>query len=1086
MDKENHHLEVDAESVIPSKWLPLRLQDADSCDQASQLPVGDRSFQLPQRISKRMQEVRQAYDQTLDMAMVKVRPQSAVPFGKVSRSSSAPRLHLSRGHHDPGRARLRPTWSAQRSSNALQSCSTEALRQVSREKCEVDFTQLRGIWHVKVLQRGAVVREPQPADGKVDLPWVLGRALKALRNDSWRLLLESCHHCEMHRMSTWHDPEEYEGIKDIVDQTVRQLQKELKVELTTAHLPTPLLNQRLGACEVFLLPPLKVPEGPSAVAYLLHSKLISRTWPTVKSLLWKLHHSMPRIDEAWKSLQRRDKVQRSFSKFMLVDKAKKKFKAAGLLARVEVVLEPRRRSITCVEEVLAACREEEMDMNEARIVKALSLHNNLKRLLQELIEARENQQILRLRNALIEAEDLQFWNEEVAAADAVLRSLWTEAQAARLRRDVRRLHECLEGWMPHGWKSDDWTGDGDTWDLSVLRQAAERHVEWQALLASVRAAYKEVMSHDVPDTSHLEALRSAFKGFEVAKLRGIPEEEVDSWRQALQIFYERQVAKRRNSEPEVQQSKEDRVANELYKVLNATPLRLDELEAALQNAELEGAPLCKVGEEKEPWSLPRGLHRLAPLAAKHQRQLQKMRSLAEELLANPTPQLLDLPEEAEHYQVAGSRHGFADNSIEAARQLCLKRALLVRIDPEEGFLHLRMGPRSHRDDEVGRPVSVLITVRRNQTRPEEHFATDSNGFCFLPEGIEGIKVTLPDEPGLLPCMVKVKSLQGGWHQERLENDPEMLRALVLPGSGRCYLSLGGARNHFPSHGWQPVQLQLRLGHSRLGPVRCSNAGCTWTGHEGDLPSHQLQCEEIRRICRAVATQRRSGSAVMHLAVTLSWYSEGTRSDLDMSVEHPCGKTVSYHRTLCVQCGAQLDIDSQGAPGQQSLENISWSEAPPEGTYTVYVELFRGPKASFQILVQSEGNTMRLFSHSNQFFDAGRRKVAATFQVTSKGIVFNTGAIGLFRRAAYVSMLARRLTEKAKSSPSQEESSWDCSTDGDGWCRIGKQKSLCIAPPKVSGFQDRLPLTLDLACHELPQEVVFPQKVPSGRRSSRQW
>lgn len=25
----------------------------------------------------------------------------------------------------------------------------------------------------------------------------------------------------------------------------------------------------------------------------------------------------------------------------------------------------------------------------------------------------------------------------------------------------------------------------------------------------------------------------------------------------------------------------------------------------------------------------------------------------------------------------------------------------------------------------------------------------------------GIKVTLPDEPGLLPCMVKVTSLQGG-------------------------------------------------------------------------------------------------------------------------------------------------------------------------------------------------------------------------------------------------------------------------------------------------------------------------------------
>ncbi len=32
--------------------------------------------------------------------------------------------------------------------------------------------------------------EPQPADGKVDVPLVLGRALKALRSDSWRLLLE--------------------------------------------------------------------------------------------------------------------------------------------------------------------------------------------------------------------------------------------------------------------------------------------------------------------------------------------------------------------------------------------------------------------------------------------------------------------------------------------------------------------------------------------------------------------------------------------------------------------------------------------------------------------------------------------------------------------------------------------------------------------------------------------------------------------------------------------------------------------------------------------------------------------------------
>ena len=48
--------------------------------------------------------------------------------------------------------------------------------------------------------------------------------------------------------------------------------------------------------------------------------------------------------------------------------------------------------------------------------------------------------------------------------------------------------------------------------------------------------------------------------------------------------------------------------------------------------------------------------------------------------------------------------------------------------------------------------------------------------------------------------------------------------------------------------------------------------------------HRIFCqrlwEEIRRICRAVATQRRHGGSSMHLAVTLSWYSEGTRSDLE--------------------------------------------------------------------------------------------------------------------------------------------------------------------------------------------------------------
>jgi len=633
--KENHpHFDEDSKDTTEGyhaatvKWIPLRLQDVkDICERKE---VTSKSLELP----KRIQEVRQAYDQTLELA--KVRPQSAPRLRGRSYVQSDPDLTR--------KARGRQSQAARRS------VSQSSLRSDSKENTqrEVDYTELRGPWQVRVLKRSAVVRaQPLPLhnDSRVDVPWVLGRALKALQGPTWRLLLETCHHCDQHEMSTWHRPEEYEGAKDIVDETVRH---QKTVELMSVHLPTPLLNQRLGACEVFLLPPAKA-EGQShpAVAYLLHSKLISRTWPTVKSLLWKLNHSMPSMDEAWRSALCRDKVKRSFSQFMVVSKAKQKFKAAGLLSRVEAALQKRRRSLSFLEEVLNACREQQMDMQEPRVAKALDLYERLKGLRKELAVAREQKQLLELRDALTSAEELQFWDSEVVVAETSFTALLSEAQTALQRRDVQRLQATLEGWLPRDGTLEDWSGgDGETYDLSLLKEAAERHVEWQGLVSSVRSAYKQVMSRDVPETSHLEALRSTFQCCEAAKLRGLPAEEVDSWRHALQIFYERQVAQRRSSEPEVQRSQEDRVAAELFKALNATPIRLEHLEGALQMAEMEGAPICKIGEEQEPWHLPRGLHRLAPLAAKHQRQLQKLRSRVEELLMTPTLELLDIPAEA--------------------------------------------------------------------------------------------------------------------------------------------------------------------------------------------------------------------------------------------------------------------------------------------------------------------------------------------------------------------------------------------------------------------------------------------------------
>ncbi|CAK9102107.1 CLIP-associated protein, partial [Durusdinium trenchii] len=302
------------------------------------------------------------------------------------------------------------------------------------------------------------------------------------------------------------------------------------------------------------------------------------------------------------------------------------------------------------------------------------------------------------------------------------------------------------------------------------------------------------------------------------------------------------------------------------------------LEAALALAEAEGAPLH--GHDEEPWHLPRSLHRLAPLAWRHQRRLERFRSRVEELLASPSVELLEIPQEAEAYEVAGGRQGFNDRIIDQARKLCFDRGLTVLKDEKERYLMLRLGP-AEKAQPLDPPATVLVSARRNDTLPEEQVTTNAKGMCFLPDGAEltsCLKITLPDEPGLLPVMVSLKALRQGWHQEPLLPDPQMLRALMLPGSGRCYLSLGGARSHFPSHGWQPAQLRLRF--ALRENVRCTYAGCTWTGHEGDLASHQLQCEEISRIRRALEARRPGGATAAPLQAALTWCSEETRSDLD--------------------------------------------------------------------------------------------------------------------------------------------------------------------------------------------------------------
>jgi len=160
----------------------------------------------------------------------------------------------------------------------------------------------RGPWAVLEERRSAIVRRQQPAgeDGVVRIPHVVGAKLETYRdNEEWVIVIETCHQCESHRQE-WlrHDPQDYRSAIEVVRSACQKLNR--AEPLPCFQMNTPDLGQRMGALEVFLLPP-KI--SPSVyVGYLLHSKLLTRKWPSQHSLLRRMQVDMPELDfHGWKS-----------------------------------------------------------------------------------------------------------------------------------------------------------------------------------------------------------------------------------------------------------------------------------------------------------------------------------------------------------------------------------------------------------------------------------------------------------------------------------------------------------------------------------------------------------------------------------------------------------------------------------------------------------------------------------------------------------------------------------------------------------------------------------------------------------------
>eukprot|EP00913_Durusdinium_trenchii_P016943 g15928.t1 len=156
-----------------------------------------------------------------------------------------------------------------------------------------------------------------------------------------------------------------------------------------------------------------------------------------------------------------------------------------------------------------------------------------------------------------------------------------------------------------------------------------------------------------------------------------------------------------------------------------------------------------------------------PAVERHQRRLERFRSRVEELLASPSVELLEIPQEAEAYEARDEAGLMVTRVTEQInlipksypmRELCGNHAA-----SQERYLMLRLGP-AEKAQPLDPPATVLVSARRNDTLPEEQVTTNAKGMCFLPDGAEltsCLKITLPDEPGLLPVMVSLKALRQG-------------------------------------------------------------------------------------------------------------------------------------------------------------------------------------------------------------------------------------------------------------------------------------------------------------------------------------
>ncbi|CAE8698524.1 unnamed protein product [Polarella glacialis] len=397
------------------------------------------------------------------------RPTSARAPRLRERSASSPNLFGASATRAPATkktSRVAPPEVPGLSNKELEIINDDDDDDSAAETSAVERMKQHGPWRVRVNRKSAIVRQQAPPDleGSVEVSNSVGQHLRNLRSSgAWCLVVETCHQCASHAMTTRHDPHQYESVfKEVVCAAAEQIS--VTPKLVCVQLPTPSLGQRMGACEVFLLPPLDTEPGlDTAPAYLIHSKLMTRTWPSVKSLGMKMSHFMPVLDESWRNLLRyiakpglvaKPGLSEAWGALSIPPARDPAHKAAGthsnsrgaILRQLEASLRAPRNLVE-LEEALTACCDTSMDMTGQKLVLAADMAGRLLQLREELAAARVGRDAQRLLDALCQAEAESFWDPEVSLSATTAEALLREVALAVQSRDVHRLSQAVDGWI---------------------------------------------------------------------------------------------------------------------------------------------------------------------------------------------------------------------------------------------------------------------------------------------------------------------------------------------------------------------------------------------------------------------------------------------------------------------------------------------------------------------------------------------------------------------------------------------------------------------------------------------------------------